>query len=193
MTAGEQGQSAAAGTAGRQSKDPLFHRLTKLGTNQRADPRSEREERRSTLGQGLVYDMNTDDVKFGGNGGGTKTKATSKPIPMHGQDHSITINIAGNSAVYFKYKPKAVVVKKQKTAEIKVSEKKVVSQKSETEVVVSKASTTKASKSAAKKAQEKKVEPKKATKKKTEPKKAEKSPIAKKAETKKPTKKSAAK
>lgn len=43
VTPGKQDQSATAGTAGSQSEDPLFHCSTKLGTNQRTNPRSERK------------------------------------------------------------------------------------------------------------------------------------------------------
>lgn len=55
-----------------------------------------------------VYEviLNSDSEKFGGQGRGTKTKVTSKNVPMHGYEHSITLSIPGLSAMYLKLKPK---------------------------------------------------------------------------------------
>lgn len=65
-----------------------------------------------------VYEViiNTDAKKFGGEGFGTKTRATSKPIPMHGYDQSITVSIAGLSAIYLKRKDKPKRVGETKKA-----------------------------------------------------------------------------
>ena len=52
--------------------------------------------------------LNSDDVKFGGNGEGTKTRVTSKKVQMHGYENSITVNIAGLSTIYFRYKKKPI-------------------------------------------------------------------------------------
>lgn len=60
--------------------------------------------------------LNSDSEKFGGKGGGTKTKVTSKKVPLHGYEHSITVNLAGFSTVYFKYKKKAAPKKTAKKA-----------------------------------------------------------------------------
>lgn len=51
--------------------------------------------------------LNTDDVNFGGEGKGTKTKSASKKIPMHGFENSISVDIPGFSCIYLKLKPKA--------------------------------------------------------------------------------------
>lgn len=61
-----------------------------------------------------VYEviLNSDDERFGGKGGGTKTKATSKKVPMHGYENSITLNLPGLSALYLKYKKKPLSKKK---------------------------------------------------------------------------------
>ena len=56
--------------------------------------------------------LNSDSAEFGGNGGGTKTKATSKKVPMHGYKNSITVSIPGLSVIYLKYKKKAAPKKK---------------------------------------------------------------------------------
>lgn len=50
--------------------------------------------------------LNSDSDKFGGNGGGTKTKVISKNVPMHGFENSITVNLPGFSAIYLRYKKK---------------------------------------------------------------------------------------
>ena len=51
--------------------------------------------------------LNSDDVAFGGEGQGTKTKVTSKNKGMHGFDNSITLNLPGLSFILLKYKGKA--------------------------------------------------------------------------------------
>ncbi len=48
--------------------------------------------------------LNSDSEKFGGKGGGTKTKVSSKKVPMHGFENSITLSLPGFSAMYLKYK-----------------------------------------------------------------------------------------
>lgn len=82
-----------------------------------------------------VYEviLNSDSEKFGGQGRGTKTKVTSKNVPMHGYEHSITLSIPGLSAMYLKYKPKPKKEEKslsrsQKTLR-KKQKKKAVKQK----------------------------------------------------------------
>ncbi|MCM1364932.1 MAG: 1,4-alpha-glucan branching protein GlgB [Faecalibacterium sp.] len=50
--------------------------------------------------------LNSDSEKFGGKGLGTKTKVTSKAVPMHGFENSITVNLPGFSAIYLRYKKK---------------------------------------------------------------------------------------
>ena len=52
--------------------------------------------------------LNSDDAVFGGRDRGTKTQVTSKRIPMHGYDNSITLTLPGLSAIYLKYKKKTV-------------------------------------------------------------------------------------
>lgn len=51
--------------------------------------------------------INSDDIEFGGEGKGTKTKVTSKKKGMHGFENSITLNLPGLSFILLKYKPKA--------------------------------------------------------------------------------------
>ncbi len=64
--------------------------------------------------------LNSDAVEFGGSGYGTKTRATSKKISMHGFDNSITLNLPGFSCMLLRCKPK-----KEKTAtDKKAAEKK---------------------------------------------------------------------
>ena len=69
-----------------------------------------------------VYEvlLNSDDAAFGGTGGGTKQRVTSKRVPMHGYQHSITVDLPGLSALYLKYKPKP----ERKPAARKKAEKK---------------------------------------------------------------------
>ncbi len=57
--------------------------------------------------------LNTDDLKFGGEGKGTKTKATSKKVPMHGYENSISLNLPGLSCILLKYKEKKPTPKKE--------------------------------------------------------------------------------
>ena len=70
--------------------------------------------------------LNSDDERFGGKGGGTKTKVTSKKEPMHGYENSISVDIPGLSTIYFKYKKKPAAKKKaeEKTKEAKKKGKK---------------------------------------------------------------------
>lgn len=56
--------------------------------------------------------LNSDSEKFGGKGGGTKTKVMSKKVPMHGFENSITLSLPGFSAMYLKYKKKEPTKKK---------------------------------------------------------------------------------
>ena len=69
-----------------------------------------------------VYEviLNSDSEKFGGLGRGTKTQVTSKNIPMHGYENSITLSLPGLSAIYLKYKPKP---QKSKTKPLNKSKK----------------------------------------------------------------------
>ncbi|MBQ1966880.1 MAG: 1,4-alpha-glucan branching protein GlgB, partial [Clostridia bacterium] len=60
--------------------------------------------------------LNTDDVDFGGEGKGTKTKSASKKIPMHGFENSISVDIPGFSCIYLKLKPKAKRTAKKASA-----------------------------------------------------------------------------
>ena len=55
-----------------------------------------------------VYEviLNSDSEEFGGNGKGTKTRVSSKKIPMHGFENSITVDLPGFSGVLFRVKPK---------------------------------------------------------------------------------------
>ncbi len=55
-----------------------------------------------------VYEviLNSDSEEFGGSGLGTKTRVSSKKVPMHGFDNSITVNLPGLSCVMFRVKPK---------------------------------------------------------------------------------------
>ncbi len=55
--------------------------------------------------------LNTDAVEFGGEGKGTKTKATSKKVGMHGFENSLTVDIPGLSVIFFRYKPKKATKK----------------------------------------------------------------------------------
>ena len=49
--------------------------------------------------------LSSDAAEFGGEGKGSK-RATSKKVPMHGFDNSITLDLPGFSFTLLKYKPK---------------------------------------------------------------------------------------
>lgn len=59
--------------------------------------------------------LNSDDVAFGGDGQGTKTKVTSKKKGMHGFENSITLNLPGLSFLLLKYKGKPAKKTAKKT------------------------------------------------------------------------------
>ena len=59
--------------------------------------------------------LNSDDVAFGGDGQGTKTKVTSKKKVMHGFENSITLNLPGLSFLLLKYKGKPAKKTAKKT------------------------------------------------------------------------------
>ncbi len=65
-----------------------------------------------------VYEviLNTDSTEFGGDGKGTKTRVSSKKVPMHGYDNSITLDLPGLSCV--------LLVRKDKPKKKGASEKK---------------------------------------------------------------------
>ena len=48
--------------------------------------------------------LNSDDVKFGGEGRGPKSKVTAKKVPMHSQPYSLTMTLPANSAIYLRHK-----------------------------------------------------------------------------------------
>lgn len=54
--------------------------------------------------------LNSDDIKFGGEGRGPKTKVTAKKKAMHSQPYSLTMTLPGNSVIYLRHK-KPVTVK----------------------------------------------------------------------------------
>lgn len=54
--------------------------------------------------------LNSDDVKFGGEGRGPKTRVTAKKKAMHSQPYSLTMTLPGNSVIYLRHK-KLVTVK----------------------------------------------------------------------------------
>ena len=60
------------------------------------------------VGKDGIYEvvLNSDDTRFGGEGKGTKTRVTSKKVPMHGYENSITVSLPGLSAIYLRCKPK---------------------------------------------------------------------------------------
>ncbi len=64
-----------------------------------------------------VYEviLNSDSEEFGGSGLGTKTKVSSKKVPMHGFENSITVNLPGLSSVLFRVKPKKTKAKTVKS------------------------------------------------------------------------------
>ncbi|MBQ7295025.1 MAG: 1,4-alpha-glucan branching protein GlgB [Clostridia bacterium] len=55
-----------------------------------------------------VYEVviNSDAKEFGGDGKGTKTRVTSKKVPMHGYDNSITLDLPGLSCILLVRKDK---------------------------------------------------------------------------------------
>ncbi len=63
-----------------------------------------------------VYEviLNSDSEEFGGNGQGTKTRVSSKKVPMHGFENSITVDLPGLSCVLFRVKPKKTRAKTAK-------------------------------------------------------------------------------
>ncbi|MBQ1243359.1 MAG: alpha amylase C-terminal domain-containing protein, partial [Clostridia bacterium] len=93
--------------------------------------------------------LNTDDATFGGDGKGTKTKASSKKIPMHGFENSISVDIPGFSCIYLKLKPKAKRTAKKAAAktevktEIKAEAKAEVKAEAEAKPAVKKTAKTK--------------------------------------------------
>ncbi|MBR2417120.1 MAG: 1,4-alpha-glucan branching protein GlgB [Clostridia bacterium] len=80
--------------------------------------------------------LNTDDLDFGGEGKGTKTKATSKKIPMHGFENSISVDIPGFSCIYLKLKPKAKKATKKTAAKTEAKEAVKAEDKAEAKVKV---------------------------------------------------------
>jgi 1,4-alpha-glucan branching enzyme len=46
--------------------------------------------------------LNSDAVEFGGYGVGSSEYALSRPIPLHGFDNSIELNLEGFSSIYLK-------------------------------------------------------------------------------------------
>lgn len=78
-----------------------------------------------------VYEviLNSDAKEFGGSGSGTKTKVTSKKVPMHGYENSITVDLPGLSAIFLVRKDK---VKKAPTK--KVESKKEVKEAVKAEI-----------------------------------------------------------
>ena len=63
-----------------------------------------------------VYEviLNSDSEEFGGSGLGTKTRVSSKKVPMHGFENSITVDLPGLSCVLFRVKPKRTRAKTAK-------------------------------------------------------------------------------
>ncbi len=70
-----------------------------------------------------VYEiiLNSDAKEFGGDGKGTKTKVTSKKVPMHGYDNSITLDLPGLSCI--------LLVRKEKPAKKAPAKKSVKEEK----------------------------------------------------------------
>lgn len=111
-----------------------------------------------------VYEviLNSDAKEFGGSGSGTKTKVTSKKVPMHGYENSITVDLPGLSAIFLlrKDKPKKVKKPESKAVEAKEPEKVQLSaeNKAAENIVEAKAEVTeKAEEKPEKKAIEKKI------------------------------------
>ena len=77
--------------------------------------------------------MNSDDVAFGGDGLGTKTRVSSKKGPMHGFENNITLDLPGLSFILLKRKPKPVKKPKAEKTEAVApkAEKKAVAPKAE--------------------------------------------------------------
>ena len=50
--------------------------------------------------------LNSDAAEFGGRDRGTKTQVSSRAVPMHGYENSITVSLPGLSAIYLRCKPK---------------------------------------------------------------------------------------
>ncbi len=63
-----------------------------------------------------VYEviLNSDSEEFGGEGLGTKTRVSSKKVPMHGLENSITVDLPGLSCILFRVKPKKTKAKTEK-------------------------------------------------------------------------------
>ncbi len=63
-----------------------------------------------------VYEviLNSDSEEFGGEGLGTKTRVSSKKVPMHGLENSITVDLPGLSCILFRVKPKKTKAKTAK-------------------------------------------------------------------------------
>ncbi|MGN1418687.1 MAG: 1,4-alpha-glucan branching protein GlgB, partial [Acutalibacteraceae bacterium] len=145
--------------------------------------------------------LNSDSEKFGGKGTGTKTRVSSKKVPMHGFENSITLNLPGLSAMYLRYKKKPKSKKStkvqgkkdeikdpEKPAEVKKESKTVAKPaeiKKETKADVKPAEVKKEEKAAQKPAEAKKET--KASEKTAAVKKEEKT-VQKPAEVKKETK-----
>ncbi|MBR2892623.1 MAG: 1,4-alpha-glucan branching protein GlgB [Clostridia bacterium] len=76
--------------------------------------------------------LNSDAKEFGGDGKGTKTRVTSKKVPMHGYDNSITLDLPGLSCILLvrKDKPaKKAPAKKLKEEKTEVAKKEAAPQK----------------------------------------------------------------
>ncbi len=126
-----------------------------------------------------VYEviLSSDAKEFGGDGKGTKTRVTSKKVPMHGYENSITLDLPGLSCI--------LLVRKDKPAK-KAPAKKVKEEKAEApKAEKAKKAPAKAKKTAEVKEEateiEKLIEENKAKSKKAAPKteKAAKKPAAK--------------
>ncbi len=72
-----------------------------------------------------VYEiiLNSDAKEFGGDGKGAKTRVTSKKMPMHGYDNSITLDLPGLSCI--------LLVRKEKPAKKAPAKKTVKEEKAE--------------------------------------------------------------
>ncbi len=81
-----------------------------------------------------VYEviLSSDAKEFGGDGKGTKTRVTSKKVPMHGYENSITLDLPGLSCILLvrKDKPtKKAPAKKVKEEKTEVAKKEAAPQK----------------------------------------------------------------